>query len=197
MRGAPVARLVSAESPRIIPADAGSTRSCRSGHACPEDHPRGCGEHGNWLEPQLRREGSSPRMRGARLGEHERIDERRIIPADAGSTSGLSACPDGPGDHPRGCGEHNTTEWEDPWKEGSSPRMRGARLGAFGLGAGRGIIPADAGSTKSLLMPSTPQPDHPRGCGEHPGRCSLLMRARGSSPQMRGALSCHIRPSID
>ena len=71
-----------------------------------------------------------------------------IIPADAGSTLRIERAKQTPEDHPRGCGEHNTTEWEDPWKEGSSPRMRGAQscLMAYGL-CGR-IIPADAGSTR-------------------------------------------------
>ena len=52
----------------------------------------------------------------------------------------------------------------------------------------RGIIPADAGSTVSVLMNWTVMKDHPRGCGEH---CRPLVRSaryRGSSPRMRGAL---------
>ncbi len=91
----------------IIPADAGSTE------LDPDDRP---------IHP-----GSSPRMRGA---HHETLHLARgmgIIPADAGSTSLLLTGEATPGDHPRGCGEHDLdTITRRKWM-GSSPRMRGAR----------------------------------------------------------------------
>ena len=197
MRGAPDRAGQATLAQRIIPADAGSTATGWSRSCVARDHPRGCGEHASENMSELTNGGSSPRMRGALLGYLHVQTAQGIIPADAGSTIPRSGKTHGKRDHPRGCGEH---AWEPlGWEPvaGSSPRMRGALLQAEPCRACGRIIPADAGSTKSLLMPSTPQPDHPRGCGEHPGRCSLLMRARGSSPQMRGALSCHIRPSID
>ena len=66
MRGAHHVILCQRLSAGIIPAYAGSTLTPYMDSVKTEDHPRVCGEHGNWLEPQLRREGSSPRMRGAR-----------------------------------------------------------------------------------------------------------------------------------
>ena len=87
MRGAPGDATVARQSPRIIPADAGST------------------------PPKLlltaRMEGSSPRMRGALYGFHPPSAQPRIIPADAGSTEWQAWVLDKDEDHPRGCGEHN------------------------------------------------------------------------------------------
>ena len=111
--------------------------------------------------------GSSPRTRGARCiyGINQFI--HRIIPADAGSTSG----PAGPGrhrpDHPPGCGEHLGAGARVAGVDGSSPRMRGARVQGRRGAALHGIIPADAGSTRSDTITWPSPQDHPRGCGEH------------------------------
>ena len=45
MRGAPRCSTVRSYTQRIIPADAGSTRSPVGLTCRPKDHPRGCGEH--------------------------------------------------------------------------------------------------------------------------------------------------------
>ncbi len=89
MRGAPCSQPWMGSGMGIIPADAGSTLSEKSGISRPKDHPRGCGEHGEYQLMIDRHRGSSPRMRGAlemaccvRLG-------MGIIPADAGSTGYL------------------------------------------------------------------------------------------------------------
>ena len=66
--------------------------------------------------------------------------------------------------------------------------MRGA-LFALPLSIGPvGIIPADAGSTRSHRQRSTVGQDHPRGCGEHRVIAAGFLLTRGSSPRMRGAL---------
>ena len=65
--------------------------------------------------------------------------------------------------------------------------MRGALRDVKPLPPGKGIIPADAGSTTSLLSEGQVSEDHPRGCGEHAlvfAQCGLV---HGSSPRMRGA----------
>ena len=49
------------------------------------------------------------------------------------------------------------------------------------------IIPADAGSTITLIPGSTWGTDHPRRCGEHVSQGVERPRVWGSSPQMRGA----------
>ena len=67
--------------------------------------------------------------------------------------------------------------------------MRGARFDDPLDGGCNRIIPADAGSTAGLAMPSFSLEDHPRGCGEHWVRGHPVGRGQGSSPRMRGARS--------
>ena len=70
----------------------------------------------------------------------------------------------------------------------SSPQMRGALLRPLYFIYCRRIIPADAGSTMTLIPGSTWGTDHPRRCGEHVSQGVERPRVWGSSPQMRGAL---------
>ena len=53
------------------------------------------------------------------------------------------------------------------FQQGSSPRMRGARIGCRRIIRLGRIIPADAGSTVAITVSYDPSKDHPRGCGEH------------------------------
>ena len=151
----------------IIPADAGSTRRNFSRLTERRDHPRGCGEHSSMSAKNVPFDGSSPRMRGARVIVLIQWKPIRIIPADAGSTNDSHNYPEPHRDHPRGCGEH------DVWQsfcfsiDGSSPRMRGA--------------PCFPQLCNDL------QGDHPRGCGEHKGSSPGKKLDPGSSPRMRGA----------
>ena len=106
MRGARQRSSHRASTPRIIPADAGSTANGPEEYARMRDHPRGCGEHPeneNGIKQDL---GSSPRMRGARAMWIRSFCRKRIIPADAGSTDQTGQMTEGVRDHPRGCGEH-------------------------------------------------------------------------------------------
>ena len=126
-------------------------------------------------------------MRGAHIERVRAFFGTGIIPADAGSTAVLRVWPSCSGDHPRGCGEHLLSAFEVAADAGSSPRMRGAHIGAPTLLRGVGIIPADAGSTRRLRRSWLTTEDHPRGCGEH-RRCPRCHRhSLGSSPRMRGA----------
>ena len=167
MRGAPSAVLPFSSPLGIIPAYAGSTNVVFLGRGR-------CG-------------GSSPRMRGALYSSRIIFDTARIIPAYAGST-GLSRTRQWRNrDHPRVCGEHVKQVIRKARSQGSSPRMRGARHGALGDVADRGIIPAYAGSTRpegGFLMAQT---DHPRVCGEHIIKRAGVNDKWGSSPRMRGA----------
>ena len=72
-----------------------------------------------------------------------------IIPADAGSTRKSWFEMPIIEDHPRGCGEHAVHRPVLSGHLGSSPRMRGARQSDELGSALGGIIPADAGSTRS------------------------------------------------
>ena len=152
MRGAlDVTKLEKAGS-RIIPADAGSTFNLSLNAFSREDHPRGCGEHKQRGKQEFPYGGSSPRMRGAQLGQRRPTLTGRIIPADAGSTTCDHVSSLLPKDHPRGCGEHPCYMYCVPGLKGSSPRMRGARSELAIRVQLHGIIPADAGST-----PRSPQ----------------------------------------
>ena len=93
----------------------------------------------------------------------------RIIPADAGSTLPRTPTRWAKWDHPRRCGEHviGVMVWDG--SKGSSPQMRGAlTLGQQGCFE-HGIIPADAGSTRTSNASGRSIQDHPRRCGEHFG----------------------------
>ena len=151
----------------IIPADAGSTVADNDGQLGKEDHPRGCGEHARQASTGPLSAGSSPRMRGARGTDARTGHERRIIPADAGSTRSDPGSMRTPRDHPRGCGEHGVGADAVYRVEGSSPRMRGAPGFGRSWPIWRGIIPADAGSTQRQGLDRPSLKDHPRGCGEH------------------------------
>ena len=176
----------------IIPADAGSTSGKASCRFPSKDHPRGCGEHGVWRPHRLHGIRSSPRMRGARVGHVPEPPVLRIIPADAGST-GLICRPNSLAeDHPRGCGEHDSLDFNRVYIVGSSPRMRGALARCWCFGLSRWIIPADAGSTSKMWCMGSARRDHPRGCGEHALKKSASASGLGSSPRMRGAPGRHL-----
>ena len=91
-----------------------------------------------------------------------------IIPAYAGSTAKHYTNKPWQTDHPRVCGEHLPKLFLVAFCVGSSPRMRGALLGRTTEAEVDGIIPAYAGSTRTILVADDGRRDHPRVCGEHP-----------------------------
>ena len=187
MRGALLGAYRDVILERIIPADAGSTTVQAPREQWGADHPRGCGEHTDMSLVINCMVGSSPRMRGALPSARLLKRPRRIIPADAGSTSALCRRPSPRADHPRGCGEHLVFIMVGHTSSGSSPRMRGAHHHGLSDVLSHGIIPADAGSTPLCLRFACAIEDHPRGCGEHAGLSVPAVRPYGSSPRMRGA----------
>ena len=148
MRGARLASVLDPVPWGIIPADAGSTFFPLIGASSTADHPRGCGEHVKTSGLAFFPSGSSPRMRGAREIICLGVAQAGIIPADAGSTTGACRAASLPTDHPRGCGEHVYMHMLWVVMQGSSPRMRGARLSWVIFLSSIRIIPADAGSTQ-------------------------------------------------
>ena len=106
-------------------------------------------------------------MRGAQRRELLSIASKRIIPADAGSTTASAMAWGDVEDHPRGCGEHPGQGLARVVVEGSSPRMRGALFILLLPAVLPGTIPADAGSTMAHYPVLSAHRDHPRGCGEH------------------------------
>ena len=186
MRGTPPDAHDPAPAGRIIPADAGNTRTRVPSLLSRWDHPRGCGEHAALSRWRVGSPGSSPRMRGTLRIWLRRVDQPRIIPADAGNTTGLGPWHCMSWDHPRGCGEHGHLALAQSSKQGSSPRMRGTLRGDIAGCCADRIIPADAGNTCGKDIESCPSGDHPRGCGEHSFLAGGLMLGAGSSPRMRG-----------
>ena len=171
MRGAHQGTLAGQKCRGIIPADAGSTAPGIRRSPDPQDHPRGCGEHGRVYPSNMWDAGSSPRMRGAPGLADQLTPEQRIIPADAGSTNTCTGTSLLHEDHPRGCGEHSSSFASYGFGRGSSPRMRGARRSGRRQPLPVRIIPADAGSTRYQTIHVGNTADHPRGCGEHRSTC--------------------------
>ena len=172
----------------IIPAYAGSTGAPSGRPRGAGDHPRVCGGHLSATTVNGYHQGSSPRMRGAPERGRKGAQPDGIIPAYAGSTAGRRMTFRTSRDHPRACGEHNTTSRSTPRSLGSPPRMRGAPLVADPVSRRDGIIPAYAGSTATPTGPGSLPRDHPRVCGEHYGSDGHTLTLTGSSPRMRGAL---------
>ena len=90
-------------------------------------------------------------------------------------------------DHPRVCGEHKPTFFDDMAGQGSSPRLRGALTVRVHVLGDLGIIPAFAGSTSDRSGVFGATGDHPRVCGEHLACCGKMYAQMGSSPRLRGA----------
>ena len=171
----------------IIPACAGSTRTLRGFRTGRWDHPRMCGEH-YVHRPQLDWDvGSSPHVRGAQNLLPIMQDLDGIIPACAGSTTGVAASAKVTRDHPRMCGEHGRLATMPCRSPGSSPHVRGAQRLERQSCSLSGIIPACAGSTSWETLRRSSIRDHPRMCGEHSVKHNAKGNDQGSSPHVRGA----------
>ncbi len=146
VRGTVTHRIRDNRARRFIPAGAGNSHApCRHGH-CPPVHPRGCGEQLPTPISSSRNNGSSPRVRGTvpLAGHAGRCC--RFIPAGAGnSPHGTPPSRHGPV-YPRGCGEQFDASGLNPFRNGSSPRVRGTGdVPTWGAGLPR-FIPAGAGN---------------------------------------------------
>ena len=116
---------------RIIPAYAGSTAGAIMWGRQQTDHPRIRGEHIKVPTSRKDIDGSSPHTRGARQRGTRRYQERRIIPAYAGSTSSTLRIVGLGADHPRIRGEHSAASPSTSRAAGSSPHTRGAPIRTF------------------------------------------------------------------
>ena len=152
--------------------------------------------------------GSSPHTRGALFAPRRTTRTAGIIPAYAGSTArpritsrgtdgssphtrgappGLVRREGFRGDHPRIRGEHSLRAAMSVCAVGSSPHTRGARRRVGAVADPGGIIPAYAGSTRSVGRRRTGWTDHPRIRGEHVPVGVQGAGEAGSSPHTRGA----------
>ena len=68
MRGKPGFRILVGQPVGLIPAHAGKTLKCRNEQRPKGAHPRACGENKLTKTLTVTKPGSSPRMRGKRLG---------------------------------------------------------------------------------------------------------------------------------
>ena len=212
MRGTHYRAVRAARPHGIIPAYAGNTKRWPRLMCIFRDHPRVCGEHPYRIIPIPEDMGSSPRMRGTHLHTFRESDYRGssprmrgtpvfpsqhlggdgIIPAYAGNTSKHSILVSPKEDHPRVCGEHMSDQTMRGPSGGSSPRMRGTQYSLVHDVFSLGIIPAYAGNTRNPNPRKRPPRDHPRVCGEHLPPVIMDAKRRGSSPRMRGTLTCGI-----
>ena len=131
----------------LIPARAGKTGGVCCGAQRDGAHPRACGENLPEYFATAGRVGSSPRVRGKRVGRQRIIWCLGLIPARAGKTRPRSASRSSTGAHPRACGENGDLLLELEQVGGSSPRVRGKHDGDAERGDGDGLIPARAGKT--------------------------------------------------
>ena len=131
--------------------------------------------------------GSSPRVRGKRMGNTSSKVGGRIIPASAGQTSFKAEDLQFIADHPRECGA-NGVMFASVFAAvtGSSPRVRGKLVGGVRQGRTVRIIPASAGQTVQGVSRIGADKDHPRECGAN-SRINVMVRLPvGSSPRVRG-----------
>ena len=133
--------------------------------------------------------GSSPRVRGTRIGADPQSRVLRFIPACAGDTPCPCRNASAPAVHPRVCGGHPTSARLAPPTGGSSPRVRGTPVEATPALVLLRFIPACAGDTAAISARRIDGPVHPRVCGGHNDFLPPLTAERGSSPRVRGTPS--------
>ena len=105
-RGKPCARVLSSVVPRLIPAHAGKTQTCRGSVTPLAAHPRSRGEN-HWMpHPIDPSRGSSPLTRGKPRQGRPRCARRRLIPAHAGKTLNHNREQAVEAAHPRSRGEN-------------------------------------------------------------------------------------------
>ena len=155
---------------RFIPAHAGNAESLTRMLWTSSVHPRACEERVTDRADALDYYGSSPHMRGTRLGASYTDRAFRLIPAPAGNVQCRRRRSQGRAVHPRACGERGHILRNGWCKIGSSPRMRGTRRrGETPLRLVR-FIPARAGNAARCLSHHAFAAVHPRACGERSSR---------------------------
>ena len=174
---------------RLIPASAGSTDQDPNSGASGWAHPRIRGERGWGGRVDQRPQGSSPHPRGAREHCLHRRRPAGLIPASAGSTTTTTCVSSTTGAHPRIRGEHSATAVSLRSTGGSSPHPRGALKAPRPSTCHAWLIPASAGSTRTVPLTPLHGEAHPRIRGEHWSGGDYPAGSEGSSPHPRGALS--------
>ena len=175
---------------RIIPARAGFTGLGVFGVSEVGDHPRACGVYPRETVGPPWPHGSSPRVRGLRPSAVPATARPGIIPARAGFTRGQPVVVSEETDHPRACGVYGLPKFGGGVLGGSSPRVRGLRVGQARPLAQARIIPARAGFTRPFPGAFPARLDHPRACGVYLDSFFGFLKSFGSSPRVRGLRVC-------
>ena len=148
-----------------------------------------CGEQCHFWSGHEQAIGSPPRVRGTEKSVGGNKMASRITPACAGnSDKHLHSKVQRP-DHPRVCGEQPPFWYTGGTEKGSPPRVRGTGLCKKRNPWCSRITPACAGN--SLISPESygMMWDHPRVCGEQPGRPAADRAGIGSPPRVRGTVT--------
>lgn len=116
-------------------------------------HPRVFGEHYVALEPTLTKQGSPPRIRGARDFLGRTKSHNGNTPTYVGSTQHECSLAPSSKVHPRVCGEHRSSRREASLYMGSSPHMRGTPARPSPAVLVRRITPAYARNTNLAPWP--------------------------------------------
>ena len=170
----------------LIPARAGKTPRPQWLSGRPRAHPRACGENSRTSAPRSDCSGSSPRVRGKLISFSASCGVCGLIPARAGKTLGLTQGQITRRAHPRACGENGRIGVPVSLASGSSPRVRGKRTSTVSPSLTTGLIPARAGTTRSVCAAARRERAHPRACGENVASASEWGGTTGSSPRVRG-----------
>ena len=200
-------------SPRVRGTRCPST----SGSAATAVHPRVCGEldwlidehgydvrfipacAGNSADASAARTakvGSSPRVRGTRIGRRSTAGQRPVHPrvcGELGFRDGILEMR--AGSSPRVRGTPWTCDTMAELEYGSSPRVRGTRTGWFFRGTSGRVHPRVCGELERVVGAASGAPVHPRVCGELPPRVRLALRLRRFIPACAGN-SCPAPPRL-
>ena len=187
VRGSPGSRIIETRGVGSIPACAGKpSRAAAPGRAV-RVYPRVCGEAQPPMDPNHRRKGLSPRVRGSRTVHENAPAGHGSIPACAGKPATGVGRIYIDGVYPRVCGEAQGSRAGERGGVGLSPRVRGSPPRARLRAGGRGSIPACAGKPPRRRRGRKLLKVYPRVCGEAwSGPQNWRWRA-GLSPRVRGS----------
>ena len=136
--------------------------------------------------------GSPPQVRGKPLLPQNGHGLSRITPAGAGKTKTPTSAVLLARDHPRRCGENQSTFISSLYRAGSPPQVRGKPLCCRHRDLRSRITPAGAGKTSIKRYTTSPIWDHPRRCGENRWPTYEPTTYLGSPPQVRGKLNYYL-----
>ena len=171
---------------RITPAYAGKRPVVAAVLNRVRDHPRLCGEKFVKSFKHVRTPGSPPPMRGKARLATRKASPTGITPAYAGKSTHAGKLRESSKDHPRLCGEKNSSRPLERRHTGSPPPMRGKALVWYRQPSRRGITPAYAGKRRVKIPIAKCPQDHPRLCGEKSASAFAVRMDSGSPPPMRG-----------